>query len=92
MRHWLPLTVTKMGRGAPKNASRTVNACKRCKKAKHKCDNSRPCGRCIYMRKEAECIEEVGQHQDGIAAEGPASFSAFGDPRNPRTCAGREAW
>ena len=29
---------------------------------------------------------------DGIAAEGPASFSAFGDPRNPRTCAGREAW
>ena len=78
MRHWLPKTVTKgwpaqkLGRGAPRPAGRTVKACKRCKKAKHKCDDSRPCGRCIFMQKQAECIEEVGQQEEDIAADSPA--------------------
>ena len=67
---WLPPAVTKrMGRGAPKHVGRTVKACKRCKQAKHKCDDSRPCRRCLFMGKQAECVADLGQQEEaGIEA------------------------
>ena len=49
---WLPKTMKQMGRGgAPKYVGRVAKACKRCKKAKNKCDDSRPCRRCLFMGK-----------------------------------------
>ena len=50
-----------------------MKACQRCKKAKHKCDDSRPCRRCIFMGKQAECSADVGQAEAGVAAGSIAS-------------------
>ena len=79
---WLPKTLQKhMGRGAPNKAARTVKACKRCKKAKHKCDDSRPCRRCLFMGKQAECSADVGQAEAaGIAAGSPVATTG---PQSP---------
>jgi hypothetical protein len=56
---WLPSSIRKtaaVGRGAPPpKGARTAVACKRCKKAKAKCDMSRPCRRCLYTGKAEEC-------------------------------------
>jgi hypothetical protein len=69
---WMPPGMTKkMGRGAPKLVGRTVKACKRCKQAKHKCDDSRPCRRCLFMGKQAECLADWGQQGSGIEGGSP---------------------
>lgn len=50
---WLPPALqpeARRGRGEPKRKKnqKKGTACKRCRKAKAKCEDARPCGRCVY--------------------------------------------
>ena len=88
---WLPPSVRNVaaGRGAPSKSARIAVACKKCKKAKAKCDMSRPCRRCLYKGVQDECTADDSDLPQGSSAaqisppalmQSPSSFSSSSLP------------
>ena len=83
---WLPSSVRKVtaGRGAPAKSARIVLACKQCKKAKAKCDMSRPCRRCLYKGTQDECNAGAGDRDAPSHIASPHGSSAGEPPPLPK--------